>query len=242
MQRKLFLRYLGAVSGSLAVGQMAAGCGGGSAELTATPNAAGAAPAAVAEALPGGNVAPAEAVDETMAPSTLSADEIAGLRFMREEEKLAHDVYIAMFSLWGHRTFSNIALSETEHTEAILALLIKYGVDDPAAAKPAGVFEDPELQALYDTLLAAGAPSLIAGLQVGALIEETDIQDIEERKAVTDAPDILAVYESLLCGSRNHLRAFDRALLALGVSYVAQVITQQEWDAIASAPMETCGR
>lgn len=255
MQRKLFLRYLGAVSGSLAVGQMAAGCGGGSTELTEMPPAAGVAPAAVAEAPPATGVAPvvaetqpaedvasAEAVDETMATSTLSADEIAGLRFMREEEKLAHDVYVAMFALWGHRTFSNIALSETEHTEAVLSLLIKYGVDDPAADKPAGVFEDPELQALYDMLLAAGTPSPIAGLQVGALIEETDIQDIEERKAVTDAPDILSVYDSLLCGSRNHLRAFNRALLALGVSYVAQVITQQEWDAIASSPMETCGR
>jgi hypothetical protein len=203
--------------------------------------APGAAPA-VPEAQPAADAAPAEAVDETTATGTLSADEIAGLRFMREEEKLAHDVYVAMFSLWGHRTFSNIALSETEHTEAILSLLIKYGVDDPAADKPAGVFEDPELQALYDTLLAAGAPSLIAGLQVGALIEETDIHDIEVRKAVTNAPDILAVYESLLCGSRNHLRAFNRALLALGVSYVAQVITQQEWDAIADSAMETCGR
>lgn len=222
------------------MGQMAAGCGGGSAEVAEAQPVSGL-PTAVAQALPDADAAPAEAVDETTATDTLTADEIAGLRSMREEEKLAHDVYVAMFSLWGHRTFSNIALSQTEHAEALLWLLFKYGVDDPAADKPAGVFEDPELQALYDTLLAAGAPSLIAGLQVGALMAETDIHDIEVQRAATNAPDILAVCESLLCGYRNHLRASNGALLALGASYVAQVITQQEWDAIANSAMETCG-
>jgi hypothetical protein len=166
---------------------------------------------------------------------------MAGLKFMREEEKLAHDVYVAMYALWDHNTFENIADSETTHTEAILALLTKYGVDDPAAGKPAGVFEDPELQHLYDTLVAAGRAGLIEGLKVGALIEETDIRDIEERKAMTDEADILRVYDSLLCGSRNHLRAFDQALSDLGVSYVAQVISQAEWDAIAASARESCG-
>jgi len=170
----------------------------------------------------------------------LSPDEVAGLKFMREEEKLAHDVYIAMFASWGHRTFANIAESETTHTEAILTLLTKYGVDDPAAGKAAGVFEDPQLQALYDTLVAAGSVSLIEGLKVGALIEETDIHDIEKRKAITDEGDILSVYGSLLCGSRNHLRAFNQALLDGGVTYVAQVISQQEWDAIAYSAREAC--
>ena len=65
--------------------------------------------------------------------------------------------------------------------------------------------------------------------------------DIEERKAVTDEADILSVYGSLLCGSRNHLRAFNQALLDQGVTYVAQVISQQEWDAIAYSARETCG-
>jgi hypothetical protein len=175
------------------------------------------------------------------AVGTLSPDEVAGLRFMREEEKLAHDVYVAMDALWHHRTFAQIADSETRHTEAVLALLLKWGVDDPAAGHPAGVFENPDLQALYDKLVRAGSASLIDGLEVGALIEETDMHDIESWKRVTDEPDILAVYDNLLCGSRNHLRAFDAALEALGVSYVPQVITQEEWDAVADSPHEGCG-
>lgn len=229
MQRKQFLRYLGATIGSVAAGGLLAACGGGG-DDTVTATTVGTASATM------------EATDSTTAvATTLSAEEIAGLKFMREEEKLAHDVYTALYAVWGHQVFANIALSETDHTEAILGLLEKYGVEDPAEDKDAGEFEDEELQHLYDTLVAMGQPSLIDALKVGALIEETDIQDINERKAVTDEADILGVYDSLLCGSRNHLRAFNDALLAEGVQYEATVITQEEWDAIASGERETCG-
>jgi hypothetical protein len=160
---------------------------------------------------------------------------------MREEEKLAHDVYVALYAAWGLPVFSNIAESETEHTEAILQLLQKYRVDDPAAGKAAGEFEDPALQALYDELVVQGRVSAVEGLKVGALIEETDIRDINSKKAITDNADILKVYDSLLCGSGNHLRAFNQQLLASGVTYVPQVISQAEWDAIASAIATPCG-
>ena len=77
---------------------------------------------------------------------------------------------------------------------------------------------------------------------MGCLIEEKDIQDINDKKAeVLDEPDIVQVYDHLLCGSRNHLRAFNQTLVSQGGVYVPEVITQAEWDAIASAPSETCG-
>lgn len=231
MQRKQFLRRLGALAGSAAIGPLIAACGGGG-------DAAGAASPSAGATVPAAPPAPA---GTQPTPESLSPDEIAGLKFMREEEKLAHDVYVAMDALWSHRSFANIALSETTHTQAILALMTTYAVDDPAAGKPAGVFEDPQLQALYDTLVAAGAASLVEALKVGALIEETDIRDIEVRMAATDAADILQVYDSLLCGSRNHLRAFNSALLGQGVTYAAQVISQQEWDAIAYSARVSCG-
>lgn len=220
MRHPNLLRRAGALLGAVTLGAWLAGCGGGATQEATEPSAA-ATPSAVA--------------------SVLSADEVAGLRYMREEEKLAHDVYVAMQSLWARRIFANIAESETTHTEAVLALLLKYGVDDPSDGRAAGEFEDPALQALYDTLVRAGAASLVSGLEVGALIEETDIRDIEQRKLLVDAADILTVYDSLLCGSRNHLRAFDEALRDQGVDYVAQVITQDEWDTIADSPRERCG-
>jgi hypothetical protein len=225
MRRKEFLRRIGRLAAVASLPPWVTACGGGEDATDVAPDARTSLDEATG--VPGA--------------ATLSAEEIAGLKFMREEEKLAHDVYAALFADWGHPTFANIALSETEHTEAIQDLLVKYGVPDPAAGKPPGVFEDPSLQALFDQLVATGRRSLIDGLEVGALIEEKDIHDIVERRARTDEGDIQGVYDSLLCGSRNHLRAFNTALLELGVSYAAQVISQQEWDAIAYSARETCG-
>jgi len=225
MQRKEFLRRIGHLAAVASLSPLVVACGGGddatdlASDTQASPDTAAVVPGA----------------------ATLSAEEIAGLKFMREEEKLAHDVYAALFADWGHPTFASIAESETEHTEAIRDLLAKYAVPDPAEGQPPGVFEDASLQALYDQLVATGRRTLVDGLKVGALIEEKDIQDIVERRALTDEADIQGVYDSLLCGSRNHLRAFNTALLEQGVSYTAQVIPQQEWDAIAYSARETCG-
>ncbi len=223
MQRKQFLRYVGGTLGAIALALVLTACGGGS-DVISTVSADR-----------DGSVL-------TVAAANLSAEEIAALKFMREEEKLAHDVYAALYSRWGANVFYQISLSETTHTEAILALLTKYGIDDPAAATAPGEFADPALQAFYKTLMVMGQGSLIEGLKVGALIEETDVHDINEKVAVTDETDILTVYTSLLCGSGNHLRVFNEKLLEQGVTYVPQVISQETWDAIASASAETCGK
>ena len=227
MERKQFLRYLAVALGTVALAPVLTACGGGGGD--------------VAVVAPEASSAVSAAAVTTTPVTSLSPEEIAALKFMREEEKLAHDVYVALYSLWGANVFNQISLSETTHTEAILALLTKYGITDPAATTAPGVFEDPALQTLYNTLMTMGQASLIEGLKVGALIEETDIHDINEKKAITDEADILTVYSSLLCGSGNHLRAFNDNLLKQGVTYVPQVITQAEWDAIANAPSETCG-
>ena len=217
MQRKQFLRYMGAALGWAAIAPLLTACDGDdSSTSTQVP-------------------------DTTVPPAaTLSPEEIAGLEFMREEEKLAHDVYIALYAIWADDIFYRISLSETTHTEAVLALLVKYGIPDPAEGKAPSEFADPDLQALYDTLMAMGKTSRIDALKVGALIEETDIRDINAKKAVTDEADILTVYGNLLCGSQDHLRAFNDALLAQGVTYVPQAISQAEWDAIANSPAGTC--
>jgi hypothetical protein len=218
MKRKHFLKLMAVAAGGLVL----AGCGGGD---------------EVAEDPPSGPTAAAASLDDE-----LSAEEIAGLMYMREEEKLAHDVYVALFNIWGAQVFANIAESEAEHTEAVRRLIEAHGLDDPAASNPPGVFENNDLQAMYDKLVARGLISLNDALAVGCLIEEKDIQDINDKKAeVQDEPDIVQVYDHLLCGSRNHLRAFNSNLLNQGVTYLPQVLTQAEWDAIAQSAAETCG-
>ncbi|MCL1593065.1 MAG: DUF2202 domain-containing protein, partial [Actinomycetia bacterium] len=110
--------------------------------------------------------------------STLSEAEVADILFMREEEKLAHDVYVTLGDVWGSQIFTNIARAETMHMDSVLTLIETYDLVDPVGDNPVGVFVEPTLQAMYDDLVTTGAESLSAAMSVGALIEEVDIEDL----------------------------------------------------------------
>lgn len=197
--------------------------------------ASSALPAWAVDAAPAAGLTTGQAV-AAVKPAALSPAEAAALQFMREEEKLAHDVYVALGSRWGLPEFSNIAASEQQHTDAVAALLARYQVSDPAVGKGAGVFTNPELQALYNELIAQGGVSAEAALRVGGLIEEVDILDLQERLAATKNADILRVYSNLLRGSENHLRAFVTAWEGLtGQPYTPQQLAQAEYERIVGA-------
>jgi len=176
---------------------------------------------------------------DTMPLDTLSVAETNGLIFMREEEKLAHDVYSVMFTQWGSRVFDNISNSEQTHTDAMLVLLDRYSVADPVGSNAAGVFTDASLQGLYDTLVAQGSNSLIDALLVGAAIEEIDLIDIQNLVDALDGnADIALVYDNLMKGSRNHLRAFVINLENQGVIYQPQYLSQDVYDSIVNSAFE----
>jgi len=143
---------------------------------------------------------------------SISAEEEADLLFMREEEKLARDVYTVMYERWGHQIFLNISQSEEVHMASILTLLERYAITDPVADNGVGVFTEKTLQDLYDQLIDRGNTSLEEALRVGILIEETDIADLNTAIARTDNRDIVRGYTNLAWGSQNHLRAFTGAL------------------------------
>ena len=141
-------------------------------------------------------------------------------------------MYRYFYDLWGSNVFQSIASSEDIHTNSVLTLLNRYGIADPALAEP-GVYSNPDLQALYDALIAQGSQSLKDALLVGAAIEEIDILDIEEHISHTDEADIQLVYQNLIAGSENHLRAFVRVLEnQTGEVYTPQYITQDRYDEI----------
>lgn len=169
----------------------------------------------------------------------LSTVETNGLIFMREEEKLARDVYTYLFTRWNVAVFDNISNSEQTHTDAILTLLDRYNVTDPVGNNAESVFVDSTLQNLYDTLVAQGSASLIDALIVGAAIEEIDLIDIQNLVDLLEGnADIALVYENLMKGSRNHLRAFVGNLEANGVIYQPRYLSQDEYDAIINADLE----
>ncbi len=165
----------------------------------------------------------------------LSADEIQGLQYMREEEKLAHDVYIYAYNKYGTNIFKNIASSESTHTYMVSVLLDKYNLSDPAKDEPEGVFKNATIQKLYWQLVAKVNESEKSALIVGANIEELDIVDIQHWMNKTDNQDIKYVYTQLINGSGNHLRAFVSTLSKMyNYTYKPVYLSQEEYDRIIS--------
>lgn len=184
---------------------------------------------------------PADSTDADVSSSSsdaLTASEVSDLTFLREEEKLARDVYLALGARYGAAIFPNIAASEQTHMDSVLTLLTRYGLADPAAGQPEGVFQDAQLQALYTQLVTQGDVDLVGALTVGATIEDLDITDLERFSAQTTRRDVLNVYANLSKGSRNHLRSFTSQLASLGVTYVPQYLDQATYDAILASPAE----
>jgi len=246
MKTHHLLRYLLQTVGLLSL-MMLVACTASPAALSATDS--------MARPVPASNVTKVDkngstAMDQTTLSNTLdqiaveplSSTEIEGLLYMREEEKLARDVYLTLYQQWGLSIFQNIAGSEATHMEAIKNLIDRYGLEDPATGQDMGVLVNPTLQGLYDQLVAEGSKSLGDALRVGAAIEEIDILDLEEAMAQTDKADIQLVYQNLMKGSRNHLRSFTSTLeKQTGEIYQPQYLDPAAYEEIISTPRETGG-
>ncbi|MGB4408478.1 MAG: DUF2202 domain-containing protein [Sphaerochaeta sp.] len=170
----------------------------------------------------------------TVSPVSGTSSESEGILYMREEEKLARDVYLALYEKWGIRTFSNIAQAEQTHMDRVGALIEAQGLVDPVTGSQPGEFKNPELAELYASLVELGSKSIQDALIVGAIIEDLDIYDLENYLSETDDPASIAVYTNLLRGSENHMRSFTRQLRWYGIAYEARYITSERLEEILS--------
>ena len=190
---------------------------------------------------------------------TLSVDfnEETHMVFMREEEKLARDVYITLGDSYPDAiVFSNIDDAEQQHTTTVKDKLAKYDIDDPNTDDTVGAYTGEDygwyFTEKYNLLVGWGEESELDALYVGAFIEELDMLDIVQCPKVivdthnkikdssdcglnyTDNSDLQSMLESLLEGSKNHLRSYVGNIEAVEgeCSYEAQVLTQLEVDTI----------
>lgn len=168
--------------------------------------------------------------------TAITDSELASLLKMKEEEKLARDVYSALYQKWGSQIFSNIMAAENNHLNAIILLLTTYG-GDTSIGEP-GIFTTTEFQALYTKLVNDGSSSIAEAYKTGALIEEMDISDLDLSLTNVTNANIILVFENLAKGSRNHLRAFNRQLITLGIVYTPIYLSQEAYDLIVNSSME----
>lgn len=175
-------------------------------------------------------------MQEIVPAGELTETEIEGLTYMREEEKLARDVYLTLYDQWNLPIFNNIAKAEQMHTDAVKNLLVTYSITDPVTNDEIGVFTNPDLQSLYDQLVEQGSQSVEEALKVGLAIEEIDILDLKEYLAETDDPNIQQVYQNLMMGSGNHLRAFvGNYQRQTGDTYAPQYLSPEDYQSILNA-------
>ena len=170
----------------------------------------------------------------------ITTEESNDLEFLIEEEKLARDVYLYAFNKYNFQIFKNIASSEQQHMNSVLKLMNKYNISNPSS-KNEGEFSNEILQALYFSLTKKCDTSLVSALEVGNIIEDMDIFDISENEKRTEKLDILKVYSSLKCGSRNHLRNFHTQLVSNDGSYFPDYISENTFNSIINSDNERCG-
>lgn len=139
---------------------------------------------------------------------TLTADQRQALAGMAEEEKLAHDVYVAVAAATKDTRFTRIAAAESRHLDEVRALLTRYGVNDPTSGKADGQFAAAAIQQQYRDFVARGSASPAEALAVGRDIENADLAALSAARSGVSASDVLTVYTRLGRGSQMHLRAF----------------------------------
>lgn len=149
---------------------------------------------------------------------SVTADEAAGLLFMREEEKMARDVYTYFNEKYQLPVFKNIAKSESAHLAAVYNLIVGFGITDNSTNDP-GVFTNETLRDLYQKLIAMGDVSVEEALKAGVLIEQTDISDLAAQLTEVENSSVKTVYAHLLAASNIHLKAFTWNLSVRGITY-----------------------
>jgi len=176
--------------------------------------------------------------NENVLNQTLTESDINALLFMLEEEKLARDTYRYLNNEWALNQFANIKNSEQTHMDAVENLLIQYNID--YTILPEGEFANQTLQNYYNQFILDGSLSQANALQIGATIEDLDIVDLRDHLEATTNLDLISVFNSLQCGSRNHLRSFVFGIENTGNTYTPQFLSLEEYNVIIDGSHEQC--
>lgn len=192
------------------------------------------------------STSPSQNTTQSPVTVTLTKAEIDDILFMREEEKLARDVYRTLYQKYNTQIFQNISQSEQRHMDAMANLIKVYNLQDPVVDDSVGKFTNQTIAQMYTDLVTKGQQDYKSALYVGAYIEEHDIEDLARAintvKQNSNAQNIISTYQNLMCGSRNHLRGFAKEIKTqFGEDYKAQILSQEEVNKIISTPNEKCG-
>jgi len=168
----------------------------------------------------------------------LSKEEKTDIQKLREEEKLARDIYIKAYNTYEYFAFVNLYKGEQIHMDNLLNLEMQYMVED-IILPDTGKYVDESIQNFYNNHLSQITTSATDAFKVGMTTEEMIIYDIQNFENNTEEADILKVYSKIKCWSRNHLR-LNYNFLNGDTLYQPQYITIEEYNAIINSDYENC--
>ncbi len=170
----------------------------------------------------------------TVSLAQITPAEAGYLQFLREEEKVAHNVYEVLYAIWNEPSFLEIMSEEAEHMEVLKHLLKQKDIPDPLEGIETdnGIFTRPALKKMFEDLTAQGARSVTEAYKVAAIFEETDIRDLTNRFNATQDPDVREVYDELIHASEHHLRTCVQNLKRLGYAYPPTVLPREDYERI----------
>lgn len=171
----------------------------------------------------------------------LTANEIEFLYAVREDEKVARDLYTSFYKKYALTPFANIGAAESNHIKAVERLFDYYQIKYPEVG-PAGVFANTTRQDLYNSLLSQGNISALEAFKVMAKDEETGIVNYKEVIKTIVNPNIKMVLENLTKASENHLKAAIRQITALGGVYTPVLMSVSEFDTIIASGFQQGGK
>jgi hypothetical protein len=173
--------------------------------------------------------------DHLSDPQSLTQEQRHSIAHMWSEEKMAHDAYEAVYTLYPHlRLFYNIGhWSEVQHMTAVEELVALYNIDindytneskhyDPSVLRKMGpgdyAIEDFETR-YSNTLIPYAAKGDIQALQLGCMVEVQDVRDLNQFLADNNGnPYIERTFNYLISGSQSHYWAYHYALIERGIS------------------------
>jgi len=163
----------------------------------------------------------------------LNATQTSSLAYMWHEEKLAHDLYLALNAVNPAMQLSNIATkSESAHINYVEDLVEWYDINvtdipdyntsysaEELDAMAAGEFAIDDIQNLYNTLYSEGSANKIESLKVGCKVEVIDVNDLDtfiDQSAGNQA--LVDTFTTLRAGSYEHYWTFHSALKKAGIN------------------------
>ena len=173
--------------------------------------------------------------DHVESDLTLTNEQRHALAHMWSEEKMAHDAYEVVYSLYPHlRLFYNIGhWSEVQHMSAVEELVSLYNIDVNDYSNQDAHYKPQELRAMgagdyaisdfedryNNTLLPYAKQSDIKALQIGCITEVQDIRDLTGFLGqVGDNKYLEKTFKYLVAGSQSHYWAYHYALIQRGVA------------------------